>query len=266
MTEKSDLPTSRGPRRSSEQIRDLLVDAGLAIVASEGLANGAEHLTFKRVFSYLKESKGVTLSHASVIKRVFDSQEDFQTEVLKSIATNGAADLSGGSLSLFAEAMDNADFSSVEIRTDCLLNLVRVAGNFASEALRTSELWKAWIGVWALSASGNRSASRKEIHDALRETYAEIDQSAINFYNHALELLGFQFRNGYTIEMFTIAASSIVEGCSLRDLVDPDAMKLIDLPTGPDGSLQSWTPQSMALAAITQAVIEPIPDWVAPKP
>ncbi len=259
-------PSSRGPRRSSEQIRELLVEAGLAIIASEGLANGAEHLTFKRVFSYLKENQAVTLSHASVIKRVFDSQEDFQTEVLKSIATNGAADLSGASLGLFADAMSDADLSSVEARTECLLNIVRVAGNFASEVLRTSELWKSWIGVWALSASGNRSAARKEIHDALRGTYREIDQSAVNFYNHALDSLGFRFRNGYTIEMFTIAASSIVEGCSLRDLVDHDSMKLIDLPTGPGGSLQSWTPQSMALAAITQAVIEPIPDWVAPSP
>ncbi len=265
MKEPSDLPVARGPRRSSDQIRELLVDAGLAIIATEGLSNGAEHLTFKRVFSYLKEHQGVTLSHASVIKRVFDSQEDFQTEVLKSIATNGAADLSGASMALFSEALSGADLSSVKGRTDCLLNLVRVAGNYASEALRTSELWKAWIGVWALSASGNRSAARKEIHDALRGTYSMIDESAITFYSHALDLLGFRFRNGYTPEMFTVAASSIVEGCSLRDLVDPDAMKVVDLPTGPDGSLQSWTPQSMALAAITEAVIEPIPDWVAPN-
>jgi hypothetical protein len=247
---------TRGPRRSGEQIRSLLVDAGLAIVAQDGLANGAEHLTFKRVFDHLERTEQIRLTHASVIRRVFDSQEDYQTAVLKVIATRGAEDLTTAATSIVQEIIMKADLSTPELRRACLQEVVRVAGNTASETLRTSPMWRAWIGVWALSASGNKSTASEEIRDALSSTYEQIDQSALDFYSQALEIFGLKLRPGISVQSFTVAASSIIEGCSLRDLVDPSQVAPVELPTGPGGERQTWSLQSVALMALVDSLTE----------
>ena len=251
---------TRGPRRSSEQIRTLLVDAGLKIVAQDGLANGAEHLTFKRVFDYLEQSQQIRLTHASVIRRVFDSQEDYQTAVLKVIATRGAEDLTSAATSIVQEIILQADLSTPELRRKCLSEVVRVAGNTASEVLRTSPMWRAWIGVWALSASGNKSTAGEEIKEALSSTYDQIDQSAYDFYLQALGIFGVQFKPGISLHSFTVAASSIIEGCSLRDLVDPAKVASLELPTGENGALETWSLQSVALMALVDSLTEVIPE------
>jgi len=254
---------TRGPRRSSEQIRTLLVDAGLKIVAQDGLANGAEHLTFKRVFDYLEQSQQIRLTHASVIRRVFDSQEDYQTAVLKVIATRGAEDLTSAATSIVQEIILQADLSTPELRRECLREVVRVAGNTASEVLRTSPMWRAWIGVWALSASGNKSTASEEIKEALSATYDQIDLSALDFYTQALRIFGVRLKPGISLLSFTVAASSIIEGCSLRDLVDPAKVAPLELPTGVDGELQTWSLQSVALMALVDSLTEPAPDDAA---
>jgi len=251
---------TRGPRRSSEQIRALLVDAGLKIVAEDGLANGAEHLTFKRVFDYLEQSEQIRLTHASVIRRVFDSQEDYQTAVLKVIATRGAEDLTTAATSIVQEIILQADLSTPELRRACLTEVVRVAGNTASEVLRTSPMWKAWIGVWALSASGNKSTASEEVKGALSETYDQIDRSAIDFYSQALLIFGMRMKPGISIHSLAVAASSLIEGCSLRDLVDPDKVAPVELPTGPKGAMQAWSLQSVVLLALVDSLIEFDPD------
>jgi len=251
---------TRGPRRSSEQIRTLLVEAGLKIVAEDGLANGADHLTFKRVFDYLEQSEQIRLTHASVIRRVFDSQEDYQTAVLKVIATRGAEDLTSAATSIVQEIILQADLSTPEFRRACLTEVVRVSGNTASEVLRTSPMWKAWIGVWALSASGNKSTASEEIKNALSATYEQIDRSAINFYSQALTIFGMRLKPGFSLHSLTVAASSLIEGCSLRDLVDPVKVAPIELPTGTNGALQTWSLQSVALMAIVDSFIEVDPD------
>ena len=253
---------TRGPRRSSEQIRSLLVDAGLRIVVKDGLANGAEHLTFKRVFDFLEESEHIRLTHASVIRRVFDSQEDYQTAVLKVIATRGAEDLTSAATAIVQEIILEADLSTPQLRRACLSEVVRVAGNTASEILRTSPMWRAWIGVWALSASGNQSTASQEIRDALSSTYEQIDLSAVNFYSQALTIFGARFKPGISLQSFTVAASSVIEGCSLRDLVDSSKVEPLELPTGPAGTLQTWSLQSVALMALVDSLTEIDPDAV----
>ncbi len=247
---------TRGPRRSSEQIRTLLVEAGLCIVAEDGLANGAEHLTFKRVFDYLEQHEQIRLTHASVIRRVFESQEDYQTAVLKVIATRGAEDLTSEARTIVHEIILQSDLSTEELRRKCLTEVVRVSGNTASEVLRTSPMWRAWIGVWALSASGNQSTAAKEIKDALSATYDEIDRSALEFYTQAMAIFGIRFKSGISTHSFTVAASSIIEGCSLRDLVDASKVAPVELPTGPKGELQTWSLQSMALMALVDSLTE----------
>jgi hypothetical protein len=150
-----------------------------------------------------------------------------------------------------------------ELRRECLREVVRVAGNTASEVLRTSPMWRAWIGVWALSASGNKSTASEEIKEALSATYDQIDLSALDFYTQALSIFGVRLKPGISLHSFAVAASSIIEGCSLRDLVDPAKVAPLELPTGANGEFQTWSLQSVALMALVDSLTEIAPDDAA---
>ena len=56
------------------------------MLREEGLGTGAEALTFKRVFDRVEEDTGVRLTNASVIRRVWENQAEFQVDVLVTIA------------------------------------------------------------------------------------------------------------------------------------------------------------------------------------
>jgi hypothetical protein len=79
----------RGRRRTPDEIRDILITAGVEIVLSSGLSQMGESLTFKEVYGYLA-TKGVRLTNGSVIGRVFDSQDQFHHQVLLRSSINQA--------------------------------------------------------------------------------------------------------------------------------------------------------------------------------
>ena len=63
-----------------------MVDAGRAIVDEEGIETSSNNLTFKRVFERVERDTGRHLTNASIIKRIWDNQSDYQADVLVAIA------------------------------------------------------------------------------------------------------------------------------------------------------------------------------------
>ena len=81
---------SGGPkvRRTREELQELILEAGRELLLSEGLGTGAEHLTFKRVLALVEATTGIRVTNASVIRRIWDNQEEFQLEVIQSIVND----------------------------------------------------------------------------------------------------------------------------------------------------------------------------------
>ena len=77
---------AKSTRHSREELRALILDTGRTMLQEEGLSSGAEALTFKRVFDRIEGDTGIRLTNASVIRRVWESQSDFQTDVLVTVA------------------------------------------------------------------------------------------------------------------------------------------------------------------------------------
>jgi len=67
-------------------LRATLVEEGRAILLAEGLEAGSRNLTFKRVFDRVEAKSGLRITNASVIKRIWENQADFQADVLVTIA------------------------------------------------------------------------------------------------------------------------------------------------------------------------------------
>jgi hypothetical protein len=243
------------------ELRQLLLDTGRTILQEEGLGNGAESLTFKRVFDRVERESGLRLTNASVIKRVWVNQADFQADVLVSIAADdGSAEIEFTADAL-APFLDRIDVSTVEARWRSASELCRVAGAANVEALERSPNWTTWIGVWALATAGDPYAYRGRIEAALVAGYEEFTERFVELYAGMAGMLGFRLRQGFTLRQFAIAAESLGEGCALRKRIDGSDMTGIVRATGPGGTPREWTLFAVGLEALALQFFELDPEW-----
>jgi hypothetical protein len=255
---------SRRPRRSKEELRQLVMDAGRKVLAEEGLGLGAGEVTFKRVLDRVEADTGIRLTNASVIRRVWENQAEFQTDVLAAVAAAGD---SAGELGSTADAVGPVlaalDVSTPEARLASLGEICRVAGHAAFRALVESDQWSLWVGVWVLGATSPSGSRNRRIREALVEGYLYGTERWGKLHGAMLPLLGLRARAPLTLRQFTVSIGALVEGCALRQ-VGAEDLDVVERPTGPGGALQEWTLFAVGLEALALQYFELDPEWVPP--
>lgn len=68
-------------RRSKEELRELMIDAGCELLVARGLAFDPPNLTYANVFQHLEDTHGIRLHRSQVHGRIWESQDHFRTEV-----------------------------------------------------------------------------------------------------------------------------------------------------------------------------------------
>ncbi len=250
----------RRPKQTRDEIRALLLETGRAILRDDGMGTGAETLTFKRVFERVERETGLRLTNASVIKRVWDNQAEFQTEVLVAIAADEGVAEFDQTLDALGVVFDDMDLSTVESRWATLREACRVGGEANMLALLDSPNWPSWIGVWTLRTTGDLAEHRERIDAALLDGYESFTAHFEQAYLAVLAMLGFRLRENLTIRQFTIAVGALAEGCALRGRVDEDSMYGIKRATGPEAEEQTWTLFGVGLDAMAHQFFEIDPD------
>ena len=259
----AEVPQARRSRRSREELRALLITAGRTILEEEGLSVGAGDLTFKRAFGHVEATTGVRLTNASVIRRVWENQEDFQADVLVAIAST--ADSSGEldrTAAALAPLLGAVDRSSPEARMRSLCELARVGGEVGMRARLETRDWSLWMGVWVLALTTELSGRRTLLREALGEGLAAVTEVWEQLFAAICAHLGIRVRAPLTLRQFTVAVSAMVEGSALRQGGDPDLV-LIERRTGPDGAPQDWTLFGVCMEALALRFFEIDTDWAA---
>lgn len=254
----------RRSRRSREELRALLIAAGRALLEEEGLAVGAGGLTFKRVFGHVEATTGVRLTNASVIRRIWDNQEDFQADVLVAIASN--ADAAGEldrTAAVLTPLLAGVDRSTPGARWQALSELARVGGEVGMRARLETRDWSLWMGVWVLALTTGLPGRRARVRDALVEGLAATTDTWEQLFALVVDHLGIRVRTPLTLRQFTVAVSAMAEGSAIRQGGDPELV-LVGRPTGPDGALQEWTLFGVCLEALAHRFFEIDPDAAAP--
>jgi hypothetical protein len=255
---------SRPRRRTKEEIRDLVMEAGRSILVEEGLGVGAGDLTFKRAFERVEATTGERLTNASVIRRVWENQAEFQTDVLAAVAASGDTN---GELATTVEAVaplfEVLDRSSPEARLRSITAVCRVAGDAAFRSMVDSRAWSLWVGVWVLSATSSPTERGERLRLALVEGYEVDTRQWSEMHGGLAAHLGLRLRETFTLRQFTVAVGALVEGCALRQ-IGADDLAPIDRPTGPGGSIERWSLFAVGLEALAHQFFELDPEWVLP--
>jgi hypothetical protein len=253
---------ARRVRHSREELRALLIDAGRAILREEGLGSGAERLTFKKAFERVQAEAGIRLTNASVIRRLWLNQAEFQAEVLAAIALEENEGEIDRTLEAVVPILKCADLSSPQHREQTMRELCRVGGAANTEAVPASSNWPLWISVWSVAAGGEELEYRKKIEAALVAGYENFSERIEEGYRAMTSFLGFRVRPPLTFHHFSVAADSLGQGFGLRCHVDSSSTDVVLRPTGPDGGLQEWTPFAIAFEALVRHFFEIDPTWM----
>ena len=257
----SEATRARRPRHSRQELRELLVGAGIALLEEEGLGIGAGGLTFKRVFDHVESTSGVRLTNASVIRRVWLNQEDFRTDVLTTIAST--ADSSGEldrTLEVMAPLLESMDRSTPEARLRSLAQAARIGGEAGIRARVETREWSLWVGVWVLAVTTTDPDRGRRIREALDAGLVAVAGLWEQVFTGISDYLGLRLRSPLTVHQFTVAVGGMIEGIALRQGGDPD-LEVIELPTGPDGRPEEWTLAGVCLDALARRFFEIDPDW-----
>jgi hypothetical protein len=257
-------PGARTARHSREEIRQLMMDAGRSILVERGLGAGAGELTFKRVFERIESTSGVRLTNASVIRRVWENQAQYQDDVLLSVALAGdtGGDM-GETAAALLPALAEFDLSTVDGRLRGLTEVCRTGGAASLQALVGSRNWSVWVGVWVLGVTSPSSERGRRIRLALFEGYEATTDMWSELHGALLDHLGFRIRAPFTLRQFTVSVGALVEGCALRAGADQDG-SVLERPTGPGGRPQEWTLFAVGLEALAMQYVELAPEWTGP--
>jgi len=243
-------------RRTRNELRTLLLAEGRAIIEEEGLRTESSNLSFKRIFDRIEERTGERITNASVIRRVWENQSEFQTDVLVSIAHDDTRAEIGGTIAALEELLASLDLSTAASRDRAVVDVCRVGGNAFTTVITDSSNWPLWISVVALAAGSTVPEQRRRIKDALTESY----DSASGFWNETLGTLaasfGLRFRPHYELAQFVMAVTAYSEGCAMRQRTT-DHVEYVTRPTGPDGTDQEWSLFAVGLEGLVHQFLEP---------
>jgi hypothetical protein len=249
-------------RRSREELRELVLAAGTELLMAEGLGTGVEHLSFKRVFAHMADTRGIRVTNASVIGRIWQNQEDFQADVVRSVVdAQGDAEVeqSGAALD---EAIGRIDLSTVEMRRASLAELIRVtcAQFLVSSSTSAGAIQTALVAYITVA---HRMGTDNRVMAAYEATDERLTLRYRGLYEAALEVVGFRIRPGLTMDDALAILTSMAEGFVLRRLADSEQLAPILLVRALDGEEVRWSHLAIGMNAVADYFVEPDPTWQA---
>ena len=249
-------------RRSKEELRELVLTSGIEVLRSEGLGTGVEHLTFKKVLDHLEATSGVRITNASLIRRVWEDQEEFQLDVVKAIINEQGDDEVSDVTDALAGAFALIDVSSPAMRRASLAELIRVTAQSYLHSASTS-LATIQTALATYLVAGAAAGKNDELVAMFKETNERLTQEYVDLYEAALGAIGWRVRPGFSMHQVAVAISAYAEGALLRYLVDPDAFAPIELARELDRAEVEWDLFGFGMNAIVEAFTEEDASWEA---
>jgi hypothetical protein len=226
----------------------------------EGLGTVADSLNFKRAFDRVEAETGIKVVNASVIRRLWENQADYQTDVLVELASDTSRSNVSEVAELVGAVLVKSDLSTAAGRAATLSEVCRVVGEALGDALRRSASWTVWMNLWVMAASSDLPDRHQRVLETLMQSYDTINQQGIEAFGGLLTSLGYRSKEPLTVAQFLNAAGALGEGCSLRDRVDSNMLGIVR-PTGTHGDDQTWTIHGIGLHALVQEFFEPDPEF-----
>jgi hypothetical protein len=239
-------------RRSREELRDLMIDAGCELVRQRGLAFDPPSLTYATVFDHIEQTRGVRLHRSQVHDRIWANQEAYRIDVAVSTIRDSLA--GSDHVDQLVEYLDRPDNPTAARRLaeQWVTESIEISIKHA-DANRRVDLF---VAAEALSASGSRTAP--EIAEATQlnlERRMEHNTQRIRDLASQLDIrpdpnLGL---DDDAFAFLARAGSSLIEGGRLLETVDGELNQPFETLDA-DGAPVTRTATALAFSLLVEEV------------
>jgi len=239
--------SSNEPRKrlKAAESRRALLDAGLELLKSRGVAPGLDRVTLKEAI----EISGVPRSTAYRLYEGGRGQlEEFRADLLADLdnsvdvaPTNEAIDRVREEIQPMIDSRDPIQMAWA------LRELIRVTVNTNMESVVNSLEWRVYMS--SLASLGTGLDADPSLTEMFRSAAQEFGERFVELYRYCMDTFGIRNRDPLTVGDFGVLASSISEGVALRQHVDPRLANM-KRATGLGGELQVWNAAAIAVEGL----------------
>lgn len=223
-------------RRSLDETRALLLDAGTALLADDGVS-----VTLDRV-ALIDVCRRAGLSTAGSAYKIWPNQQAFRAELLQHLVV--------GSSATFATTDQVTDLLSDDGPLLCLDELIRIAA--ADNAETNQVIYPTYLVVWLARRTDAELAATFQ---ASEEDWLD---AIVSLFTQVVEAYDLEFVPPFDAAVLGVTLSALVEGLTIRRRATPEFVPdSLPLPTGENGSDQPWTPFAIGVKAIFDAYTRP---------
>lgn len=147
------------PRLNRDQVRDLVVEAGVALLFEDGLAASRAPIGYADAFRWLSEHRSMNVSRAQIHRRIWDSVDDYRRDVLTELTAFPPEATYGPTLAAVARELDGPALvtsatAPASDRRNILIRLARAAVEANAAAARADRQTTAFDALWAMHSFG----------------------------------------------------------------------------------------------------------------
>lgn len=257
---QNDWMSSNEPKKrlKAAESRRALLDAGLELLKSRGVAPGLDRVTLKEAI----ELSGVPRSTAYRLYEGGKGQlEEYRADLLadldNAVDTGPTMEALERVMAEVAPLIDSQDPMKLAAG---LREVLRVAINTNVESVVNTLEWRVYMS--SLASLGTGETADPDMTEAFRVAASEFGERFVEFFDHLITVFGLRPRDPLTLHDFGALVSATIEGIALRQHVEP-RLASMKRATGPDGQLQSWNAAGIAIEGLIITWFEPNPAAVA---
>lgn len=245
------------PRRSRDELRQLVLDAGVELLNERTIDFSIDALGYRSVFDHLEKTRGVRVTYGSVHERIWASQRDFQLAVLTSAVESIPETHFDAFASPAIAVLQELPLESPTQRRYAAQELTRVALNSSwqvsppgADLLRTLR--------YLCATFEEPDESTEPLLKLLASLLAKTASLYGGIVHELVATLGLRARAPLTLDQavvsLTVGSNTTITGLEVDRAVTE--IEPLWLATGPDGQEQEWHRAAFTTWLITRGLLE----------
>lgn len=255
------------PRRSREELRELMLDGGRDVLFELEPTIGFEGLTYSAVFAHLLHAHDQKVTIGSVHERLWKSQRDFQLDVI----AHALEDVVGlASTQMFSQTLEQApefDLSTVQGRRDGIRTMCRLSSRQLFEYEQPHQVDLVYVLRLRLWETGPDHPEAKGFIERIREVREASNEAYTKLIKNIVEMVGLRVKATAGDPEAALREIALLGNAS-RIGLETDALEWArttrHLPTGSNGEIEEWYPDALALWSFVSMTLELDGDCLSP--
>lgn len=256
---ETDVKTTKRRRRRRSELRELMLRAGTEVLLDIEPTLGFEHLTYTAVFDHLQAAHDEKVTIGSVHERIWSSQRDFQLDVIAEALRQPIPKIHDAAFTRAAALIESLDLSTPAARRYAAQSSVRHGSyhlNPDGSSPATELALIVRLRLWPLEPGHPEAEGFTEaITDIRTDSTAEYCQVI----RLLMRLIGLRVRADAgdpdeVIECIAVLGNATTVGLQTDLLPASQQPRLI--PSGPNGEMEAWYPDAIALWSSVRSMLE----------